>query len=273
MLDSDPAPLKTQAFYPGLAVHVTREQGTGLWGHAEKGDRTFSHTMGLFSTPASWDPKAGWCRQPVLPPNKSCPSHEETPRARPGAVEAEWPLAELPGCHSGNAPSAQEEEKGAGSLHHVSEGDSACSGHLLGKMEKTWPEEALQEETRGNAHPLPNLSARSGRACREGLPCRPQPSGDSTERTQGRGSASRAEEEESAGGQLVHDTGSRAVLRGGPQLLGRGPSSLALCRPLSRAQGSPHALQADLAGLTPGFCYLCTMSLISFTELRSLLKS
>lgn len=37
--------------------------------------------------------------------------------------------------------------------------------------------------------------------------------------------------------------------------------------------GSPHTLQAALAGLTPGSCYLCTMSLISFTELRSLLKS
>lgn len=36
--------------------------------------------------------------------------------------------------------------------------------------------------------------------------------------------------------------------------------------------GSPHTAAA-LAGPTPGFCYLCTMSLISFTELRSLLKS
>lgn len=71
----------------------------------------------------------------------------------------------------------------------------------------------------------------------------------------------------------MHNVGSRAVLHGGPQLLGQGPSSLVLRQPLSRAQGSPHALQADLAGLTPGFCYLCTMSLISFTELRSLLKS
>lgn len=36
--------------------------------------------------------------------------------------------------------------------------------------------------------------------------------------------------------------------------------------------GSPGTLQVAPAGLT-GFCYLCTMSLISFTELRSLLKS
>lgn len=57
--------------------------------------------------------------------------------------------------------------------------------------------------------------------------------------------------------------------------LSSGPRSrvLALCQPPSRAQGSPRALQAAPSGLTPGFCYLCTMSLISFTELRSLLKS
>lgn len=40
----------------------------------------------------------------------------------------------------------------------------------------------------------------------------------------------------------------------------------------ARARGSPTMLQAA-AGLMPGLCYLCTMSLISFTELRSLLKS
>lgn len=45
------------------------------------------------------------------------------------------------------------------------------------------------------------------------------------------------------------------------------PSSLVPCQPPSGAR------QVAAAGLMPGFCYLCTMSLISFTELRSLLKS
>lgn len=48
-----------------------------------------------------------------------------------------------------------------------------------------------------------------------------------------------------------------------------GPRS-PLAGPLSatvKGTGSPHTLW------TPSFCYLCTMSLISFTELRSLLKS
>lgn len=61
--------------------------------------------------------------------------------------------------------------------------------------------------------------------------------------------------------------GSRAVLHGGPRFLGQGPSSLVPCQPPSRAR------KAAPAGLAPSFCYLCTMSLISFTELRSLLKS
>lgn len=54
---------------------------------------------------------------------------------------------------------------------------------------------------------------------------------------------------------------------GGPELRGLGPSSLGPCQPPSGAR------QVAAAGLTLGFCYLCTMSLISFTELRSLLKS
>lgn len=54
----------------------------------------------------------------------------------------------------------------------------------------------------------------------------------------------------------------------GPRSQFTGPSSVTIT-----GTGNPHTLQAALVGLTPGFCYLCTMSLISFTELRSLLKS
>lgn len=70
----------------------------------------------------------------------------------------------------------------------------------------------------------------------------------------------------------MHDVGSRAVLHGGLSAGAKVPAHGSVSATVSARRG-PHALQAALAGPTPCFCYLCTMSLISFTELRSLLKS
>lgn len=65
----------------------------------------------------------------------------------------------------------------------------------------------------------------------------------------------------------MHNVGSKAVLHSGPQLY------LAQSSWVSHPRGHKGCPLYASAGLVPGFCYLCTMSLISFTELRSLLKS
>lgn len=93
-----------------------------------------------------------------------------------------------------------------------------------------------------------------------------------TERAQQAGLRRRKVQEGSCCTMVV---GNRVVLHSGPPLLGLGPAPWPRVshHPASRAQRSPHTGQAAPAVLMPGSCYLCMMWLISFLELRHLLKS
>lgn len=145
--------------------------------------------------------------------------------------------------------------------------------HSWGRWRRQSQKEASRKSQEGMLIAFPAARGAVWRCSGQGPACRPRPAERTPQTALSIETAPEAQAEESAGGQLGHHTGSRAVLHGGPHMLGHGFCSLVSCRPPPWARGSPRTPQAAPAGLTPGSCYLCTMSLISFTELRSLLKS
>lgn len=83
LLNSDPATLKTQAFYLGLAVHMPPEQELGSADAERTVTRNLSHTLDLLPQLPTWPGPHGLLGFSTLFHRqiKSCPSHEEMVRA------------------------------------------------------------------------------------------------------------------------------------------------------------------------------------------------
>lgn len=189
----------------------------------------------------------------------------------------------FPGCRSGSVSSAQEARGGRGHRlpQQVSEGDSSSglatqcpfAAPVLGETGEGDPAEGSPpgRNTQGQSAPPPPqlLEGLSLEGPRAGGPLSGTPRGElGVGRLSGPGRGEgRAGAWPQQGG-----VGSRAVLHRGPRLRAGVPRAGPVPATISDTV-EPSGTAGGSVGLTPGFCYLCTMSLISFTELRSLLKS
>lgn len=212
------------------------------------------------------------------PQIKSCPLHAEMVRApAPAAVEGSDWLARPPRTlfwRTHLKPRRHEEDEGTvpGALGDIA---PVQGTHSWGRWRRHSKKEASRKRARKECSPaFPAARGAVWRCSRQGasVPTVARRA-DSTDSTQME-TAPEAQAEE----RKVQDSWCPAQGVGLCSTVARScratvPAHWSRVGHLLGHRGSPHTPRAAPAGLTPGSCYLCTMSLISFTELRSLLKS